>query len=72
MFEQTINDLESSNSDLREQISLSQDKLKSVDRAKMRTEALLEQEASQAEGKISDLQGNMLCCNAQFDDIHKK
>ena len=36
---------------------MSMEKLKSVDRAKMRTDALLEQEKSQAESRIADLQG---------------
>ncbi|XP_076807223.1 rho-associated protein kinase 2-like isoform X1 [Clavelina lepadiformis] len=52
-------DLEINNSDIREQLSAAQDKVKTLDRAKMRLDTLLEQEKTQGENRATDLQDHV-------------
>lgn len=55
-----IADLENSNTDLKEQVSSLQEKLKTLDRAKLRLDTLLQQEKTHGENRIVDLQGTFL------------
>ena len=57
LFAQSISDLENTINDLREQLSSAQEKTKMLDRAKLRVDTLLQQEKTQGENRITDLQG---------------
>jgi len=46
-----------SNNELREQVVMAEEKIKTLERAKTRIDSLLNQEKTQAENRIRDLQG---------------
>ena len=48
------------NQDLREQLSSVEEKVKVLDRAKLRVDTLLQQEKSQGENRVTDLQGDLM------------
>jgi len=54
---QTITDLENSVSDLKDQLTAAEERAKVLDRAKLRVDTLLQQEKTQGENRVTDLQG---------------